>query len=485
VIVIIEVIKKVIHFRLTLFVMLLFILIIILYTSYFLFSKRKLIPTLKENKDIDYKKVVVIIIFIFYITMLIDYTLLNRGINTSNINLNLMSSYKHAWYNISKSGYKHIILNIVMTVPLGVLLPLLHNKFRKFVCVIATGFLIILSIEFIQLITTFGVFDVDDIFNNIIGLLIGFGVAMGILIFTEKKLCSNLIILKYFSPLIITVLIFIIIFAYYNYKDLGNLPISIYTMKNTNIVLNTELNNKRVIVPLYQAPIFDKDSSRNFAINFLNKFHINTEELLCTYDSNYISFISKDGLNIFRLNLYNGIYRYLNYTNQYMSKTNEVKEISKEEICLPSKAECKESLLRKLGGLGIFIPEEAEFELVEHCNYIFRVEQFINGNILTDGFLSCLFNSDGSIRLIHNNLISYTRLRDVYIISEEEAFQRIKYGKINIYVEIPNAELILINKVRLSYQIDSKGFFQPIYIFDSVANDYEFEIIVQGIITSN
>jgi len=483
--IIIEVIKKVIHFRLTLFVMLLFMLIIILYASYFLFSKRKLIPTLKENNVIDYKKVVVIIISIFYIIVLIDSTLLNRGINTSNINLNLMSSYKHAWYNISKSGYKHIILNIIMTVPLGVLLPLLHRRFQKLVCVIATGFLIILSIEFIQLITTFGIFDVDDIFNNIIGLLIGFGVTMGIFIFTEKKMCSKLIILKYFSPLILTVLMFVVIFVYYNYKDLGNLPISIYTMKNTNIVLNTELNNKRVIAPLYRAPIFDKDSSRNFAINFLNKFHANTEELLCTYDSNYISFISKDGLNIFRLNLSNGSYRYSNHINQYMSETNKTEEISELDISLFSKAECKESLLRKLGRLDIFIPEEAEFELVENCNYIFRVEQFVNENILIDGFLSCLFNSDGSIRLIHNNLISYTRLKDIYIISEEEAFQRIKDGKTNIYVEMPNAELIVINKVRLSYQIDSKGFFQPIYIFDSVANDYEFEILVQGIIISN
>jgi len=69
---------------------------------------------------------------------------------------------------------RQIIGNLIMLAPLGIYLPILYSKVSDYSKVILIGILTSLSIEIIQLLTSFRSADIDDIILNSIGIVIGF-----------------------------------------------------------------------------------------------------------------------------------------------------------------------------------------------------------------------------------------------------------------------------------------------------------------------
>ena len=68
----------------------------------------------------------------------------------------------------------NILGNIVAFAPFGFMLPLLSKGFRKFFYVSFLSLLFSLSVELIQLFFKVGIFDVDDIFLNTVGGILGY-----------------------------------------------------------------------------------------------------------------------------------------------------------------------------------------------------------------------------------------------------------------------------------------------------------------------
>lgn len=64
--------------------------------------------------------------------------------------------------------------NIAMFIPMGCFLPLIWKRLRRFIPCLAVGFVMIISIEIVQLFSLLGSFDVDDVLLNLIGICIGF-----------------------------------------------------------------------------------------------------------------------------------------------------------------------------------------------------------------------------------------------------------------------------------------------------------------------
>lgn len=67
-----------------------------------------------------------------------------------------------------------IVLNILLFVPFGYLLPVLWNKADRWWKTVLLGFALSLTVELLQLITRLGMFDVDDLINNTIGAGVGY-----------------------------------------------------------------------------------------------------------------------------------------------------------------------------------------------------------------------------------------------------------------------------------------------------------------------
>ncbi|MHB0987327.1 MAG: VanZ family protein [Bellilinea sp.] len=70
---------------------------------------------------------------------------------------------------------RNLLGNLILLAPMGIFLPLLFRKSRKFTVVLATGFLVTLAIEVFQLLLRFRVFDIDDLIINTIGVALGYG----------------------------------------------------------------------------------------------------------------------------------------------------------------------------------------------------------------------------------------------------------------------------------------------------------------------
>ena len=73
----------------------------------------------------------------------------------------------------SKSLFMDIVLNILLFVPFGMIVPVLFQKLRR-ILVVPLGLFCSLCIEAIQYLTRLGMADVDDLINNTIGALLGF-----------------------------------------------------------------------------------------------------------------------------------------------------------------------------------------------------------------------------------------------------------------------------------------------------------------------
>ena len=69
--------------------------------------------------------------------------------------------------------WNNSILNIVLFVPLGIILPILWNRFRTMKHTILFGFSASVAIELLQMLT-FRATDVNDLITNTLGVYLGF-----------------------------------------------------------------------------------------------------------------------------------------------------------------------------------------------------------------------------------------------------------------------------------------------------------------------
>lgn len=70
-------------------------------------------------------------------------------------------------------SFANLFGNILIFIPMGVLLPLVHKSSRNVLIMLANAFLFVVGIEVFQLFSAFGAFDVDDIILNCFGVLLG------------------------------------------------------------------------------------------------------------------------------------------------------------------------------------------------------------------------------------------------------------------------------------------------------------------------
>ena len=120
-----------------------------------------------------------------------------------------------------------LLLNIMMTIPLGILLPTIWPEFRSLKKVVFTGFCLSMAIELSQLLNSRGT-SVDDLLMNTFGALIGYILfAFFYKVFhpltkLEKKYKSNSLIITH-EGLFYMFFSFLGMFLFFNPQDLSGL----------------------------------------------------------------------------------------------------------------------------------------------------------------------------------------------------------------------------------------------------------------------
>ena len=435
--------------------------------GYFIVYKK----ILGGKKSISKKQVLIGSLLTIYMIMVFGVTFLSRGSNfKGSMNLDFLSSYKEAWYSFSFRDWQLIILNIFMFVPFGFLLPLLNKRFQKVHYTLIATLLFTVFIELFQYVTGKGIFEIDDIFNNTLGGIVGYGIIMVFITGFGTSRKKGLKIAGYLTPFVLTVCGFIGMFVYYENKEFGNLAVNYINkmnLKNTNVILNTTLNEAESIASVYKAPTYTKDEAKEYVKDIFKRMEIDAPELeIDAYSENALYW--RRGEPTYSIWFYNigGTYNFTDFSS--FDDGVEPKEIDEA------------TLLEILNGYGIKVPFEAEFIKEKSGYYSFSVDKYIDGDNLIDGEIDCTYYSDNTIKQIRNNLVTYEKTKDVTIKSEREAYEELQDGKFRYYSG-DNIGEIIIDGVTLDYVMDTKGFYQPVYSFSSKIDGNEILITIPAI----
>ena len=128
------------------------------------------------------KKHLFLFLLIAFILLIYYVAVLSRNPNHFSPKLDLFWSYR----NINSLSFRGSCLNILCFVPLGLMVGLISDK-HKILIALIVGLLVSLTIELSQLICARGVFDVDDLFNNSLGAVVGGGTIVLLLKLMNKQ----------------------------------------------------------------------------------------------------------------------------------------------------------------------------------------------------------------------------------------------------------------------------------------------------------
>ncbi|MBD1383092.1 VanZ family protein [Metabacillus arenae] len=173
----------------------------------------------KKQKQVNWLKEVISFLFVIYICMVVSVTLFPIPIgfhsNIENVfRLINVIPLKSIINNSSQIGIayngdvqfmiglivRNVGGNILLLMPLGFLVPILWGKFKQFKKIILLGFVISISIEFLQFFESLAggwgrITDIDDVICNVSGVILGYFIHKLIFIIVDKyqlKILQNL-----------------------------------------------------------------------------------------------------------------------------------------------------------------------------------------------------------------------------------------------------------------------------------------------------
>ena len=313
-------------------------------------------------------------------------------------------------------------------------------------------------IEVTQWITRRGIFEIDDIINNVVGCMIGFGI-WAILYFIYQKIkhqeTKSLFLIFKQIPLIITIIVFSTIFITYYQKDLGNIERHYYQrvdMTNIKLTNEAQLSTVSPQAYVYQAKVYSEEECYKIAKYYFDKENLTIDDTLTgRYDDTIIYYSQDRNMSI-----------WIDYIGRTFSvhfpRDMENEDNYQEDLSL-------NQVKNLLSLYNIQVPKEAVFKDEGNGNYSMNIHnQIIDGNYV-NGEIDCTITKDMQLEDIRYDLKTYTPFKEYQIKSSDEAFEEVKKGYFNQdYLENVGDE-ITIKKVRLAYVEDTKGFMQPIYEF--------------------
>ena len=114
------------------------------------------------------------ILLSLYIVVLMYFTVVGRYSHEEyEYKINFFTSYRWFFQYNGEQVLRQLLINLIMLMPVGFLLPVVINAKHKHLITMALSLLLTVFIETMQLITKCGSFEIDDIINNFVGAVLG------------------------------------------------------------------------------------------------------------------------------------------------------------------------------------------------------------------------------------------------------------------------------------------------------------------------
>ena len=404
-----------------------------------------------NSREFPWKKTILFLTLMAYLIGLGYITLIRAGASGwRSVNFHLFRAWREAWNTFNEKQWLNVLLNIGMFVPLGVLLPLLSGKLRKWQLMLPAGFLTTLTIEIIQYATCRGLCDVDDLFANTLGAMIGYWLVMAglsIRLGKWKKLLGHGL------ALILTAASVGSIFVVYELREYGNLPSAPAFRVNTSGVqwnVDCELSDKEGTVSIYRTQPPSKAECEAIGRAFFESIGISQVDVTVYNEEVYLR--ESQGNRIAEVFFLDGHLEYwdLNDIDYESTVCQEVDEMTLRSMLLE---------------YGVEVPDAAELTYEGEGVHTFRVSRYIEGSNMTDGEITCTVEEGFGLRKFQNRMVDFAYYGDAAIISPEAAVEQVKSGRISggdWFLRARPSE-VCVTSCELSFQVDTKGFYQPVY----------------------
>ncbi|MFJ7934971.1 VanZ family protein [Sporosarcina sp. NPDC096371] len=449
-------------------------IITVLMIGYFIYRK-----FYQTKYPIRLSKFVFITLLICWFIVVLGITTLSRGANyTDQINFSLFTSYINAWNKWSLTEFQLIIFNMLMFVPLGVLLPLIHHKNKSFHRVLVISIVFTSSIEIFQLISGKGIFELDDLLHNTIGSLAGYFFVMVFILWREQRKLIFVPIAKAISIPLVFIALFGVANVVYNAQEFGNLPFKPaqkQNMEQVQMQLETDLSTKFPNACVY----YNKD------VNDLKKGKLIAQSIAQQFNLKQQGGIRIDGDNrIFTFQDDKGSPYYLTYfmSNGSWSLTFDNINDAPLKVDIKQQKQLLENWLKNEGLLpnnAIYQQQDERtirWDLAEPENLQSTCEDFSKGLVMIRLFSQQV--PDILFDISDNEMVTKKQL-----ISQQQAYEVLLNGEFSTYEPLQKGDTLTITNVRLTYTYDTKGYYQPVYVFTSRVNDsdYPIEVLISAI----
>ena len=411
-----------------------------------------------QRVKLPIRKTILVAIFGCYLGSLFIISLCPYITGSGAVQTHLFSAFWSAWNNFTFRCWIPILLNIGIFVPIGAILPLVARPFQRWYITIPIGFGCSLFIEIIQYLMASGISDVDDLFCNTIGTALGYCLCM--IVFSASKQKSVMCIAYGMVPLI-SVGVMVCVLVLYKIQPYGNLLDGPTFRADTSFVtqweINCPLSDQRQEVEIYYTEPFNTENGFAFARKFAEQQGKTIRNISDYGDTIYIQ--DPDGANGFSLmiNLADPSYTYRD-NRHFMYESADW-----------DNGQIEESVLQNiLLEFGIFIPEQAVMSYDGNGQYAFDVDMLVDGNTCIFGTVCCWMNKDRKIMEIENSMSVGTLYATESILSETEAYERLRQGRFSNghSFEDSHYNQIQVLSCQLEYEMDTKGFLQPVYHFE-------------------
>ena len=401
-----------------------------------------------------------LIMFIFYLTF---FTRVEADYGQAD--LHLLRSYREAWNSYSLRNWQLVLFNIAIFVPFGFLVPIVINRFRHFFITIPLGFLYSLSIELGQYLTGRGLCELDDLLNNTIGVVVGYFLFLFFYTICKAKKWKQLRAVLCLIPLLVVGTYFSMFFYAYDSQTYGNLAVD-YTyqvdMKDVTIAAgeDLELSDTSRTVPVFQSVPISQDDAKAFAVDFFDRlsiegkikyyYGINTQTLTARCGDHQISIYLQDQ----------------SYDYYYLGEDYSQGDMGTQ------------ALIDLLNSYGITIPEDAIYAHPEDGVYEWTVERTTEADNGETGTIVATTSTDGRLIALSYYMIQEDFYATTEIISVKQAYENLINGYFYYDTQADPIRTLRVNSVTTTYSLDSKNYFQPVYVFSCEVNGQNKDLVV-------
>lgn len=405
------------------------------------------------------------LVFVFCLTSL------SRGSNFSGaFNIHFLSGYVNAWNHWSISELQLIIFNMLMFAPLGFLLPILWKKAEKLWVTIAATLCLTASIEVFQLLTGTGIFELDDLFHNLLGSLFGYLCIMAILVSIRKKSVCLMAILKAFViPCAVSLALgaAVLVYKQQPYGNMDILPASWQDLSEVQLVMPEGLSGQRSTASVYKNK-YAEDKPRveqiMSGLEVLENLTFDTTPRRENENWGYLGTNANGTACRILFFFRTGEWSYTTFSDTAAQLT----ESSVQQLRSRYENWMKEMAL---------LPENAVFSVQNGDTLRWDIAPaqnlFTGSGPFQQGSVMIQFDESGELANFFYQMCWNEFVATENILSEKEAYAQVEAGNFEQYVPFQPEDTLYIESCNLVYLYDTKGFYQPVYEFIGYVNHKE------------